>query len=139
MCGESVNPVIHLQLIHPSSSWETDNQLLECVVKESRNNGVAIVVAKYLRDELKIPPPRYNVCTRNLYREGVALESPPPSLNFPPRKPENLYSLIFMHYGSAPQTSPPLLHQKILYEILCTFTNVFTHCLAVFASRCALN
>lgn len=58
VCGESFNPAIHLQLTQPSSSRETDDQLLECVVNECRSNGVALVVAKYLRDEVKIPPAR---------------------------------------------------------------------------------
>ena len=58
MCGESVNPVIHLRLIQPSSSRETDNELLECVAKECMDNGVAVVVPKYLPEELKMPPAR---------------------------------------------------------------------------------
>ena len=58
MCGVSFNPAIHLRLIQPSSSRETDEQLLECVAKECVNSGVAVVVAKYLKDELKIPPSR---------------------------------------------------------------------------------
>jgi serine palmitoyltransferase len=64
VCGESFNPAIHLQLIQPSSSRETDDQLLECVAEECMNNGVAVVVAKYLKDELKIPPAsiRVTVC-----------------------------------------------------------------------------
>lgn len=64
MCGESVNPAIHLQLIQPSSSRETDDQLLERVANECRNNGVAVVVAKYLKDELKLPPARWDNNTR---------------------------------------------------------------------------
>ena len=58
VCGESVNPVIHLQLIQPSSSRETDDELLECVAKECMDNDVAVVVAKYLKEELKLPPAR---------------------------------------------------------------------------------
>ena len=58
VCGETFNPVIHLQLLSPSSSRDTDNELLECVAKDCISNGVAVVVAKYLRDELKVPPAR---------------------------------------------------------------------------------
>lgn len=62
MCGESFNPTIHLQLTQPSSSRETDDQLLERVADECRSNGVAVVVAKYLNDELKLPPARWDYC-----------------------------------------------------------------------------
>lgn len=64
VCGESFNPTIHLQLTQPSSSRETDDQLLERVADECRSNGVAVVVAKYLNDELKLPPAsiRITVC-----------------------------------------------------------------------------
>ena len=58
MCGESINPVIHLQLIQPSSSRDTDDQLLECVAKECISNSVAVVVAKYLKEEICMPPAR---------------------------------------------------------------------------------
>ena len=58
MCGESFSPTIHLQLSHPSSSRETDEKLLECISEECMSNGVAVVVAKYLQEELKIPPAR---------------------------------------------------------------------------------
>ena len=61
VCGESVNPVIHLQLACPSSSWDTDDELLERVARECIDSGVAVVVAKYLKEELKLPPARY-VC-----------------------------------------------------------------------------
>ena len=59
VCGESVNPVIHLQLTCPSSSRDTDDELLECVARECIDSGVAVVVAKYLKEELKLPPARY--------------------------------------------------------------------------------
>ena len=59
MCGESTNPVIHLQLVSPSSSRDTDDTLLECVTKECIEGGVAVVVAKYLKEELRLPPARY--------------------------------------------------------------------------------
>ena len=36
-----------------------DNELLECVTKECMDNGVAVVVAKYLPEELKMPPARW--------------------------------------------------------------------------------
>ena len=65
MVGESVNPVIHLRLAQPSSSRDTDDELLECIAKECISNGVAVVVAKYLKDELNIPPARY-IRTRNM-------------------------------------------------------------------------
>ena len=58
VCGESFSPTIHLQLSHPSSSRETDEKLLECISEECMSNGVAVVVAKYLQEELKIPPAR---------------------------------------------------------------------------------
>jgi serine palmitoyltransferase len=64
VCGESVNPVIHLQLACPSSSRDTDDELLECVARECIDSGVAVVVAKYLKEELKLPPAslRVTVC-----------------------------------------------------------------------------
>ena len=58
VCGESINPVIHLQLLRPSSSRDTDDELLECIAKDCIDNGVAVVAAKYLKDELKMPPAR---------------------------------------------------------------------------------
>ena len=64
MCGESVNPVIHLQLACPSSSRDTDDQLLECVAKECIDSGVAVVVAKYLKEELKLPPARFALSSK---------------------------------------------------------------------------
>lgn len=62
MCGDSVCPVMHLRLSPPpssSSSRESSELLLQHIVEECMDNGVAIVTAKYLEDEVNLPPPRW--------------------------------------------------------------------------------
>jgi len=42
-----------------SSSRESSELLLQHIVEECMDNGVAIVTAKYLEDEVNLPPPRW--------------------------------------------------------------------------------
>ena len=56
--GESVCPLIHLCLTDPSSTREDNEQLLQKIADECLDNGVAVVMAKYLKEELRLPPPR---------------------------------------------------------------------------------
>ena len=59
VCGDSCCPVMHLRLSPPPSSRDSSEQLLQRVVEECMDNGVAIVTAKYLEDEVNLPPPRW--------------------------------------------------------------------------------
>lgn len=58
VCGEEVCPVIHICLVEPGTTREKDEQLLQTVANECMENGVAMVTSKYLREEMKLPPPR---------------------------------------------------------------------------------
>ena len=60
MFGNAVCPVVHLRLSSPSASRDEGQQLLENIAKECMANGVAIVTAKYLTEEINHPPPRYD-------------------------------------------------------------------------------
>lgn len=60
VCGNAVCPVLHVRLSSPSDSRDVDKQLLENIAKECMANGVAVVTAKYLAEEIHCPPPRYN-------------------------------------------------------------------------------
>ena len=56
--GETFCPVIHLRLSQPLSSREASEQLLEKIAEECMENDVAVVTAKYLKEEIHLPPPR---------------------------------------------------------------------------------
>ena len=58
VCGVDMCPVIHLRMTTPTSSPESDEQLLQTIADECTASGVAIVTAKYLDEEVKKPPPR---------------------------------------------------------------------------------
>lgn len=54
-------PVVHLRLAESQSSRQVDCTLLDQIVQDCHNEGVAIVTAKYLElEEHKLPPPRYS-------------------------------------------------------------------------------
>ena len=58
LCGEEVCPVIYLRLVEPGTSREKDEQLLQTVANECMEKGVAIATSKYLKEEVRLPPPR---------------------------------------------------------------------------------
>ena len=62
VCGADICPVIHLRMTTPTSSQESDEQLLQTIADECTASGVAIVTAKYLQEEYNRPPPRYGSC-----------------------------------------------------------------------------
>ena len=63
MDGYEQSPVIHLCLSDFRGSREAGQKLLDTIVKESLEEGVAIVTAKYLEsEEHKLPQQRYETC-----------------------------------------------------------------------------
>ena len=59
MGGEDICPVIYLSLLEPGNSREKDEQLLQTVANECMEKGVAMATSKYLKEELRLPPPRW--------------------------------------------------------------------------------
>lgn len=55
VCGDKRSPVIHLRLAKPSKD---DERILTQVANYCLDQGVAVVTAKYLPDELSVPPSR---------------------------------------------------------------------------------
>lgn len=60
VCGDKLSPVIHLRLMAPNSNQASDNALLDTVANSCTEQGVAVVLAKFLSDEMSTPPSRYN-------------------------------------------------------------------------------
>ena len=59
VCGYEFCPLLHLCLTQPpTSSREDSEQLLQQIVQECMDNGVAVVTSKYLQEETNLPPPR---------------------------------------------------------------------------------
>ena len=57
--GEDICPVIYLSLLEPGNSREKDEQLLQTVANECMEKGVAMATSKYLKEEHRLPPPRW--------------------------------------------------------------------------------
>ena len=57
--GDDICPVIYLLLVEPGNSREKDEQLLQTVANECMEKGVAMATSKYLKEEFKLPPPRW--------------------------------------------------------------------------------
>ena len=59
VCGYEFCPLLHLCLTQPPTSSRDDSeQLLQQIVQECMDNGVAVVTSKYLQEEMNLPPPR---------------------------------------------------------------------------------
>lgn len=58
VCGDKRSPVIHLRLATPNPTQEEDDRLLSKVANHCIEQGVALVTAKYLSDEMSNPPSR---------------------------------------------------------------------------------
>lgn len=58
VCGDKLSPVIHLRLSTPAPSPE-DGKHLNKIANYCIKQGVAVVTAKYLPDEMLIPQTRY--------------------------------------------------------------------------------
>ena len=57
--GYEESPVIHVYLAESQGSREADAKLLDQIVLDCHDEGVAVVTAKYLESqEHKLPPPR---------------------------------------------------------------------------------
>lgn len=65
VCGDKLSPVIHLRLMAPNSNQASDNALLDTVANSCTEQGVAVVLAKFLSDEMSTPPSsiRLTVCS----------------------------------------------------------------------------
>lgn len=59
VCGDKLSPVIHLRLMAPKSNPADDNTLLNMVANSCTEQGVAVVTAKFLSDEMSTPLSRY--------------------------------------------------------------------------------
>ena len=52
-------PIVHIRLSESKGSRDADQKLLDQIVNESLDRGLAIVTAKYIEsDEHKLPQPR---------------------------------------------------------------------------------
>lgn len=58
VCGDGLSPVIHLRLTTPNSNREEDERQLSKVAEFCLEHGVAVVTAKYLSEEVCMPPAR---------------------------------------------------------------------------------
>lgn len=58
--GFEESPLVHIYLAHSQGSRELDKKLLDQIVSDCYEEGIAIVTAKYLESqEHNLPPPRY--------------------------------------------------------------------------------
>ena len=67
MRGDKLSPVLHLGLAKPNTNQD-DDEVLDEVAKYCIEQGVAVVTAKYLTDEMTTPPSRYKSEQSNLYQ-----------------------------------------------------------------------
>lgn len=58
--GDKLSPVLHLSLAEPNTNQD-DEEVLNEVAKYCIEQGVAVVTAKYLTDEMTTHPSRYNI------------------------------------------------------------------------------
>lgn len=63
--GDKLSPVLHLSLAEPNTNQD-DEEVLNEVAKYCLEQGVAVVTAKYLTDEMTTPPSRYIRITRGI-------------------------------------------------------------------------
>ncbi len=56
--GDLYSPLLHLRLASPNPSRIEDERQLNEIAKYCTEQGVAVVTAKYLADEMSIPPSR---------------------------------------------------------------------------------
>lgn len=60
--GSEGSPILHLRLLEPFETFEEDEEKLKQVVDYALKNGVALTVARYLKNEEKfLPPPSIRV------------------------------------------------------------------------------
>lgn len=60
--GESLSPALHLQLEESTGSREKDVKLLQAIVDQCMDKGIALTQARYLDKEEKcLPPPSIRV------------------------------------------------------------------------------
>ncbi|KAJ7386617.1 Serine palmitoyltransferase 1 [Desmophyllum pertusum] len=60
--GSEESPILHLRLLEPFETFEEDEEKLKQVVAEAMRDGVALTIARYLKNEEKfLPPPSIRV------------------------------------------------------------------------------
>ena len=57
--GNQLSPVLHLKLATPNPNRDDNERELNKIANICLEQGVAVVTAKYLSDEMLIPSPRY--------------------------------------------------------------------------------
>ncbi|KAI9020469.1 pyridoxal phosphate-dependent transferase [Hyaloraphidium curvatum] len=60
--GAEVSPVMHLRLKERLAKRDEEEFLLQDVVEEAMKDGVLVTRAKYVPDEVSLPPPSIRVC-----------------------------------------------------------------------------
>ena len=58
VCGDELSPVVHLRLTCPNTTRLEDERQLGQVADYCLGHGLAVVTAKYLMEEVFIPPAR---------------------------------------------------------------------------------
>jgi len=59
--GDSVSPIIHLRLATSTGSRDNDYLKLRTIVQQAEERNVALIVAAYLTEEVKLPQPSLRV------------------------------------------------------------------------------